>query len=105
MFFAEQHVGLELLKAASPYKAERLHYWQRAQRNGNAEVDYVIQKGTAIIPIEVKSGTRGTMQSLRLFMEEKSSPVGIRVANENFSRFGNVMVYPLYAVSRIIDRD
>lgn len=98
---AEQYTGLELLKSASCYKPESLYYWHREALNANAEVDYVIQKGKDIIPIEVKSGKKGAMQSMRLFMHEKKSKAGIRVSLENFSTFENILVCPLYAVSEI----
>jgi predicted AAA+ superfamily ATPase len=103
---AEIFAGLELLKSAPPADPRRLYCWRRASspgenRQGNAEVDYVIQRGDRIIPIEVKSGSRGSMQSLRFFMEEKKLPLGIRCSLENFSRYENIEVYPLYAVANL----
>jgi len=65
-------------------------------------VDYVIQKNNAIIPIEVKSGSKGAMPSLRLFMQEKNSEMGIRISSENFGKIDNIEIYPLYAVSLLI---
>ena len=47
-------------------------------RPANAEVDFVISRGTRIIPIEVKSGTTGTLKSLHQFMVEKQSNLGVR---------------------------
>ncbi|MBY0426721.1 MAG: DUF4143 domain-containing protein, partial [Cytophagales bacterium] len=67
-----------------------------------AEVDYVIQKEEKIIPIEVKSGTGGAMQSLFLFLEEKKSEFGVRISLENFSAYNKVKVYPLYAVGNVL---
>jgi predicted AAA+ superfamily ATPase len=96
---AEQYCGLELLKSASPYKQERLYYWHREALNSNAEVDYVIQKGQEIIPLEVKSGTKGSMQSLYLFLKEKQRDYGVRFSNEIYSSVENVKIWPLYAVS------
>lgn len=95
---AEQHCGLELLKAASCYHQERLWYWHREALNSNAEVDYVIQKGRDIVPVEVKSGKRGSMQSLHLFLKEKDRPYGVRFSNEPYAAFDGIQVWPLYAV-------
>jgi Holliday junction resolvase-like predicted endonuclease len=64
-------------------------------------VDYLIQHGEQIIPIEVKSGTQGSMQSLRLFMNEKKSGKGVRTSLENFGRYDNIEIYPMYAVSNL----
>jgi predicted AAA+ superfamily ATPase len=99
---AELHVGLELLKSSSCYQQSELYYWHREALNSNAEVDYVIQKHQDIIPIEVKSGKKGKMQSLYLFLKEKKAPYGIRFSLENYSAYGQIRVYPLYAVSDIV---
>ncbi|MFM8361900.1 MAG: ATP-binding protein [Haliscomenobacter sp.] len=98
---AELHVGLELVKNASPYQASALFYWQRETRNSQAEVDYVVQRQGEIIPIEVKAGTKGAMQSMYLFLEEKKRAKGIRFSLENFSAIPQISVYPLYAVRNV----
>jgi hypothetical protein len=94
--------GLELLKAASCYEQKTLYYWHRENKSSNAEVDYVIQIGKNIIPIEVKSSTKGGMQSMRLFLEEKHSPYGIRTSLENFSELPDIKIIPLYALGNLI---
>jgi predicted AAA+ superfamily ATPase len=102
---AEVFTGLELVKAASCYTPQELYCWQRSAGgggpHGNAEVDFVLQKGSSIIPIEVKSGTTGTMQSLRLFLKEKHIQRGVRTSLENFRQYENIDVYPLYAVGNL----
>ena len=98
---AEMFAGLEILKAASCYTPYRLYCWHREKKQSNAQVDYVVQKNNAIIPIEVKSGIKGAMPSLRLFMQEKNSKVGIRTSLENFGKIDNVEICPLYAISNI----
>lgn len=98
---AELFVGLELIKSESCYQQPILYYWQREAKSSNAEVDYVISISQKICPIEVKAGTKGSMQSLFLFLQEKGLKKGIRISNENFSFFDGVDVYPLYAVENI----
>ncbi len=98
---AEVFVGLELTKANSSYNPESLYYWQRDKKQGNAQVDYLIQQGEQIIPIEVKAGTQGSMQSLWVFMNEKKIEKGIRTSLENFGRYDNIEVYPMYAISNL----
>ena len=99
---AEMFVGLEILKSSSCYIPYKLYYWHREKKQSNAQVDFVIQKNTSIIPIEVKSGIKGSMPSLRLFMQEKYSKIGIRTSLENFGRYENIDIYPLYAISNLI---
>ncbi|MDZ4705155.1 MAG: ATP-binding protein [Saprospiraceae bacterium] len=101
---AELHVGLELLKHNSPYQPGALYYWQRASRNSQAEVDYVVQLQTEIVPVEVKANTKGAMQSMYLFLEEKKRPKGVRFSLENFSSMNQIVVYPLYAVRNMLTR-
>ena len=103
---AEIFVGLELLKSASCYIPQQLFCWQRSaapgSSRGNAQVDFLIQKGSSIIPIEVKSGIHGSMQSLRIFMKEKNIKKGVRTSLENFGRNDDIDVYPLYAIGNIV---
>ena len=98
---AELNVGLELIKSASCYQRQNLYYWHREAKSSNAEVDYIIQIGSQILPIEVKAGTKGSMQSLRIFMDLKHTEKGIRISQENFSTYQNIEVYPLYAVANL----
>jgi predicted AAA+ superfamily ATPase len=99
---AELFAGLEMLKAMPTNARSQLYYWQREKNGSQAEVDYLIQKGDKIIPIEVKSGTTGKMQSLHLFMNEKQSEYGIRTSLENFGQYSKIRVYPLYAIRKIM---
>jgi predicted AAA+ superfamily ATPase len=99
---AEQYVGLELLKSFSCYRQENLYFWHREAKSSNAEVDYVVQQQENIVPVEVKSGKKGSMQSLYLFMAEKKAPLGIRFSLENYSSYENIKVLPLYGVSDFV---
>jgi len=98
---AEQFVGLELLKNASPSMPESLYFWTREKEKSHAEVDYLIQKNEEIVPIEVKSGKSGKMQSMHLFLNEKQARYGIRTSLENFGEYDKINVYPLYAIGNI----
>jgi predicted AAA+ superfamily ATPase len=98
---AELTVGLELLKSEEPFVRKDLYYWHREEKNSRAELDYVYQFGQKIVPIEVKSGTKGSMQSLYLFLEEKNIAFGIRISSENFGKIDKVKILPLYAVHRL----
>lgn len=99
---AEMFVATELTKSMFCYEPVRLFCWHREKKDSQAEVDFVIQKGLDVIPVEVKSGTKGSMQSMRLFLKEKTSPYGIRTSMENFASYDNIKVIPLYAISNII---
>ena len=99
---AEMFVGTELVKSQNNRLPAVLYYWQREKEGSNAEIDYVIQKQQHIVPIEVKAGTKGTMQSMFLFLNEKQQQYGIRCAMENFDEFQNIKIYPLYASGKLL---
>ena len=99
---AEQFVGLEILKNTSCYEQNELFYWHREAMNSNAEIDYLIQKQNGIVPIEVKSGTKGSMNSMFIFLKEKEATHGCRISLENFAEYENIKVYPLYALANIL---
>ena len=99
---AEVFTGLEIIKNSPCDTKGQLYYWHKEKRASNAEVDYIIQHNERIIPIEVKSGIRGKMQSMRLFIAEHNTKKGIRLSLENFAGYEDIDVYPLYAVSNIL---
>lgn len=110
---SEVFVGLEMLKYHNCFSRPELHYWQNNSRNGNAEVDYLIAHAGKVIPVEVKAGTRGSMQSLYLFMRKKHLTTAHRLSMENFAHFtytdpedGNAVrhihVVPLHSVSHLL---
>jgi predicted AAA+ superfamily ATPase len=99
-YLAELFTGLELIKSASPYSYPELYYWHREERSSNAEVDFVVQGKSGVVPLEVKSGTKGQMQSLHIFLNERTLANGVRISAENFSRYNKILTIPLYAVSR-----
>jgi len=61
----------------------------------------VISISQEIVPVEVKSGTKGSMQSLYIFLREKKLNRRIRISIENFSVYNKIEVYPLYAIENI----
>ena len=99
---AEMQTGLEMIKSGNPVKEGSLFYWYRS--GANAEVDYVFQKGQHIIPIEVKASGKGSMQSMRSYLDSfPDVPYGIRVSMENFSAYDRIRVFPVYAVRKALE--
>lgn len=98
---SELFVGLELIAHQSPFLHPQLHYWHREAKASNAEVDYIIPAQGKVVPVEVKAGTKGQMQSLFLFLNERNLPWGVRVSAENFADYERIHVIPIYAVNRI----
>jgi len=100
--FSEIFAGLELVKYGNYLKKPELYYWQRMERNAQAEVDYVISRGGVITPVEVKAGTSGSMQSMYQFIALRKCDYGIRTSLEPFAEYDRVKVFPLYALSNVV---
>ena len=75
---SEQFIGQHLLYRFEAYEEPTLYYWCREKAQSSAEIDYVISRGSKIIPIEVKSGKTGSLKSLNVFMSEKGLKFAIR---------------------------
>ncbi len=99
---AELFIGLEILKYQNCHQRNDLYYWHREAHNSNAEIDYLLAINNEIYPIEVKSGSRGAMQSMFLFLKEKNKQKGIRISLEPFSTYNKIDVYPLYGVYNLM---
>lgn len=96
---AEQFVAQELLAYADFHKQTKLYYWHREAKNSNAEVDFIIIKNGAIIPVEVKSSHKGSMRSLHLFLESHPhSTFGLKISTGHFSKHDKLVEIPLYAI-------
>ncbi len=98
---AEQFVGQELLAYADPHMSTQLYYWERDKKGAMAEVDYVIQAGSKIFPIDVKAGTTGSLKSIAQFLLEKQAPFGIRISQHPLSFHEQILSVPLYLISQL----
>ena len=74
----EQFIGQHLLYSQCYYETPELYYWSRQQKASNSEIDYLINYGTKIIPVEVKAGKSGTLKSLHYFIEAKKYDFALR---------------------------
>ena len=75
---AEQFVGQHLIDISGGLDQPSLHYWLREKKSSNAEVDYVIGLAGLVLPVEVKSGTSGSLKSLQQFVYNKDINLAIR---------------------------
>ena len=60
-------------------------FWVREKKQSSAEVDLAIQFRDKVIPIEVKSGSEGTLKSLHQFVEATDHPYAVRIYAGEFS--------------------
>lgn len=61
------------------------NFWVREKAQSNAEVDLVLVHQELLIPVEVKSGSTGSLKSLHQFLEASDHPYAVRIYGGNFS--------------------
>jgi hypothetical protein len=72
----------------------RLFYWTS---DGQAEIDFLIERDSKIIPVEVKSRAHVKSRSLSIFSGRYQPEQSIRVSGKNFGWENGIRSVPLYA--------
>jgi predicted AAA+ superfamily ATPase len=75
---AEQFIQQHLLRIERSNEKPEIFYWLREGRTANAEIDFIAQSGSGIVPVEVKAGATGSLKSLHRFVHEKKLKFAIR---------------------------
>jgi len=70
------------------------YYWES---NRSAEIDFIIQRGKDIVPIEVKSSDNVKAKSLGVYMNTFNPVYAIKFSTKNFGFEGGKKTVPLYA--------
>ena len=99
---AELFTGLEFVAYQNYREKPELYYWHREARASNAELDYVTTVENKVVPVEVKRSSSGSMKSLKLFIEIKSSDMAVKISDFNFSLFEKVQTVPFYGIESLV---
>lgn len=75
---AEVLVGNQLL-CTRDARSRDLFFWVRQASRAQAETDYLVPSGQHMIPLEVKSGSSGSMKSMHQFLWRSGAPLGVRL--------------------------
>ncbi len=93
--FVENHVAQHLaVMMDAP-----LHYWKNVGRD--AEVDFLLQDGARVIPIEAKSGRNVRAKSLAFYRSKYEPSLAIRTSLRNLKIDDRVLNIPLYALQSL----
>ncbi len=95
----EQFVGQELIAEQDCFDRPALYYWAREAKNSSAEIDYVCQSDTDLVPIEVKAGKTGRLKSLHQYLQEKRQGWGIKISAAPLQYQKPVVSIPFYMVN------
>lgn len=86
---AEQYV-FQQLKATEQYQ---IFYW--SAENSSGELDFLVQKDSVIIPIEVKAAENLQSKSLSCFVKKHEGLKGVRYSLSNYREQDWMINYPL----------
>ncbi len=104
---AEQFIAQHLAYRHQGYEPPELFYWLRDKSTQKAELDFVIESKSKVLPIEVKASRGGRLRSLLVFAAEKNCKQAIKFSCQWFSQESLVTSHkqkiqiqniPLYAV-------
>ena len=88
----EQYV-LQQLKT---FKNLGVYYWTNDR--GSSEIDFVIDNGTEVIPLEVKAETNLKAKSLKMYYEKFNPKNAVRISMSDYKKEEWLLNLPLYAV-------
>lgn len=90
----ENYVLCELVKSVD----ETLYYWS----SGNtAEVDFILQSGSEIVPVEVKSERNVKARSLAEYRKKYTPKYSVKTSMKNETNGEEVLNIPLYLISAL----
>ena len=95
----EQYV-LQQLKTQ---KGIQTYYW--TNERGSAEIDFVIDNGTHVIPIEVKAEVNLQAKSLKIYRDTFNPNLSIRTSMADYKEQGWLLNLPLWAVETISEKN
>lgn len=73
-----------------------IYYW--TNETSRSEVDFVIQRESKVIPVEVKAATNLKARSLKIYMEHFKPELAIRTSLADYKKTENLVDIPLYAI-------
>jgi hypothetical protein len=63
----------------STFNNNKPNFWVRDKKQASSEVDLVFPYQNKLIPIEIKSGSSGSLKSLHQFIEQTNHPYAVRI--------------------------
>lgn len=80
---------------------EDLGVYYYTNNRGSCEVDYVIDTGELIVPVEVKAEVNLKAKSLKTFRDKFSPEISVRTSMANYKEEDWLINLPLYAIEQI----
>ena len=68
---------------------------------GSCEVDFLVDTGETVVPIEVKAEVNLRAKSLRTYVDKFAPDVAIRTSMQNYKKEARLINLPLYAIANL----
>ncbi len=90
----EQYVLQEIVAARN----EAPMYWSRTAERSQAKVDFLLECGDGLVPVEVKSEQNLRSKSLRSYIDRYQPPFALRFSLAGYRKQEDITNVPLYAI-------
>ncbi|MCL2860519.1 MAG: AAA family ATPase [Oscillospiraceae bacterium] len=67
------------------------------------EIDFIIQKESAVVPLEVKAGLNKRASSFKRYIEKHNPKIAIRFSSNGYVKDGEITNIPLYLASKTME--
>lgn len=78
-----------------------LNIYYYTNNRGSCEVDFVVDNGGSIIPVEVKAETNLKAKSLKTYRERFNPEISVRTSMTDYKQEDRLLNLPLYAIGQI----
>lgn len=79
-----------------------LNIYYYTNDRGSCEVDFVVDNGETIVPVEVKAEINLKAKSLKTYCEKYNPRIAVRTAMTDFKKERNLINLPLYAIGEFL---
>ena len=69
--------------------------------NGSCEVDFLVDTGETVVPVEVKAETNLRAKSFKTYVEKFSPEVAVRTSMQDYKKESWLVNLPLYAIENL----
>lgn len=90
-----------VLQQLKTMKDIQTYYW--SNEKGNAEIDFIVDTGVNIVPVEVKAELNLQAKSLKTYKVKFNPDISLRISMADYKKEDWLLNLPLYAVNRLKD--
>lgn len=94
----EQYVCQQLISI------DRAHVYYYTNDRGSCEIDFILDDGARVIPLEVKAETNLRAKSLKTYTEKFAPEIAIRSSMADYKKNDMLIDLPLYAIGTFFTR-